>query len=74
MPMLSDDQIVDVYELWQASEAVLRAIGLPDMLGGPNLPPEVNRLIAATSAVRRDQLARPDGWCEPTPTPEPSPF
>lgn len=59
------------YELFRSSEAVLRAIGLPDMLGGPHLPPEVNRLISATAAVRRRQPQPPEGWSEPAPVEAP---
>lgn len=71
---LDELEYVRLYELWQASEACLRAIGLPEMLGGPDLPPEVNRLIAATAAVRADSLERPALWQEPEPTPDSSPF
>lgn len=53
------------YELFRASEEVLRAIGLPDMLGGPDLPPEVNRLIAATASVRQRHPQPPKDWAEP---------
>lgn len=62
------------YELFRAAEATLRAIGLPDMLGGPDLPPEVNRLIAATAAVRERCPRPPDGWSEPLPSHDESPF
>lgn len=55
---------VHLYELWQAGEEVLREIGLPACLGGPDLPPAVNRLIVAIGAVRKDRIASPAEWMQ----------
>jgi hypothetical protein len=39
--------------LLRTSEAVVAQIGLPDCLGGPDLPPEINAFFAATREARR---------------------
>lgn len=49
---LSQDDYERLHAVYDAAEAVLMEIGLPDCLGGPDLPPAVNRLIGATSRVR----------------------
>jgi hypothetical protein len=49
-----DDETLSAFRaLLRTSEAVVTQIGLPDCLGGPHLPPEINEFFAATREARR---------------------
>jgi hypothetical protein len=50
---MGDELMAAFRELLVSSEAVVEQIGLPDCLGGPHLPPEINRFFAATRAARQ---------------------